>query len=124
VTQPSHKYAGVPTPAVDCHCCSGCDVIEMLHVIRDVCTKLRWFYFQYSIHLGVCELELWEITLINTSLVLLLVCAAYTTYIFLPGHLLMLLRVAKSITSGIYALGLPFSTTDRTIVEHSTSHPD
>jgi hypothetical protein len=73
----------------------------MFSLAREAWSKLKWLYFQYALHLGVVVLEPWEAALLNTVLVLAL--TFYTTCVFLPGHLLMWVRVIQSISPSIFA---------------------
>ncbi|XP_074662889.1 serine palmitoyltransferase small subunit A-like [Tubulanus polymorphus] len=67
---------------------------------------IKYWYFQYLLNTALYMAEPWERHIFNSILVAIIAMAVYTTYIFLPGHAIMVIKFVK------FVLGISNNTDD------------
>ncbi|KAL3874634.1 hypothetical protein ACJMK2_037619 [Sinanodonta woodiana] len=61
---------------------------------------LKYWYLQYTLITSIYMLEPLERSIFNTFLVAVLAIAVYSSYLFLPGHAVMMIHFIQSLFHG------------------------
>ncbi|KAK2184350.1 hypothetical protein NP493_269g00015 [Ridgeia piscesae] len=83
-------------------------------IIRRCWAFLEFWYYQYLLHTALYMLESWERTLFNSLLVAVFAMASYSLYLYLPGHVMMLVHFVDFLCNFITGSFNPTSALEQT----------
>ncbi|AWO98922.1 putative serine palmitoyltransferase small subunit B-like [Scophthalmus maximus] len=81
------------------HCCSACEPGGSMN-FKNLREYLAWLYYQYLLITGIYVLEPWEKSLFNSILFSAIAMVIYTSYVFVPIHVLLALEFFSGIFGG------------------------
>ncbi|XP_064622700.1 serine palmitoyltransferase small subunit A-like [Lineus longissimus] len=72
-----------------------------MELVNKICDFVSYWYLQYILCTALYMLEPWERRIFNSFLIAVIAMSLYTSYLFLPGHAVVLMNFIK------YVLGMP-----------------